>query len=295
MSGTAIVPSNHPESQKNYNKIIAWLTGLLTLLLTLFSFILSFNALTALATIHGISIPMLFPLIVEAGVVIFSLNALYRSLHSEPAKWQWCLIIGSSLLAGTFNVLHAQPDVVSKVMAAMPSLFLLLSFETFLGQVKHAVKRSSAFQSIEQLMDELNTKRVELDTLIEQKQQEMDSLIKSKQVELDQLNGEADQLNSSIERAKEILARLKEEIEQVKSVQHSSIERAKDIKAKRDAVTIKQRRSELLNILTVEGDIGASAFADRLNTSRGTVYSDLRALSAVGQISKNSNGWEVAG
>src|SRR4030095_11236594 len=118
-------------------KLIAWLTGSLTLLMALFSFILSFNALTDLAAKHGVSIPPLFPLVVEAGVVIFSLNALYRSIHGESAKWQWGLIIGSSLLAGLFNVIHAKIDPVSRAISAMPSLFLLLSFETFLGQVKH--------------------------------------------------------------------------------------------------------------------------------------------------------------
>ena len=136
-------------------KTIAWITGALTLLLALFSFILSFNALADLAAQHNVSIPYLFPLVVEAGVIIFSLNALYRSIHDEHARWQWVLIIGSSLLAGTFNVLHAEPDPVSRIIAAMPSLFLLLSFESFLNQVKHGVKRSNLVQSLEQLNAEL--------------------------------------------------------------------------------------------------------------------------------------------
>ena len=110
-----------PQSPPSHNRIIAWLTGILTLLLALFSFILSFNALTDLAAKHQFSIPFLFPLVVEAGVVIFSLNALYRSIQGEKTSWQWCLIIGSSLLAGGFNILHAQLDLVSQVMAAMPS------------------------------------------------------------------------------------------------------------------------------------------------------------------------------
>ena len=109
-------------------KLIAWLTGSLTLLMAVFSFTLSFNALTDLAAKHGVSIPPLFPLVVEAGVVIFSLNALYRSIHGERAKWQWSLIIGSSLLAGLFNILHAEADPISRAIAAMPSLFLLPSF-----------------------------------------------------------------------------------------------------------------------------------------------------------------------
>lgn len=264
-------------------KLIAWLTGTLTLLMALCSFILSFNALTDLAAKNGVSIPPLFPLVVEAGVVIFSLNALYRSIHDESAKWQWGLIVGSSLLAGLFNILHAQPDLVSRIIAAMPSLFLLLSFETFLGQVKHAVKRSYLVKSVAELLAELNTTRIELD-----------SVLVAKQAELETLTQQANQLNVAIEQSQVTLAELRQEIERAKTVQTSSFERAKDIKAKRDAVVIEQRRSQLLNILSNEGDIGASALADRLHTSRGTVYSDLKALSDVGQVTKNGNGWEVA-
>ena len=238
MSDTSIVPPNPLVSQKNYNRIIGWLTGLLTLLLALFSFILSFNALTDLAAEHGVSIPILFPLVVEAGVVIFSLNALYRSLHGESTKWQWCLIIGSSLLAGAFNVVHAQPDLVSRVMAAMPSLFLLLSFETFLGQIKHGVSRANLVQSIVQLTDELNSKGRELDALVDTKQQD-----------LERLNTEADRLSKSTEQAKTTLAQLRQEIKQLGNVQSGSIEHARQSKAQQDALSIAQRRESLVDRL----------------------------------------------
>ncbi len=121
-------------------KVIAITTGLLTLLLAGFSFTLSFNALSELATEHGVSIPPLFPFVVEFAVIIFSLNALYRSLNGQSVKVQWVLIIGSSLLAGLFNVAHAEADLISRSMAAVPSLFLLLSFESFLSLVKSEVK-----------------------------------------------------------------------------------------------------------------------------------------------------------
>jgi hypothetical protein len=263
-------------------KLIAWLTGGLTLLMAAFSFVLSFNALTDLAAKNGVSIPPLFPLVVEAGVVIFSLNALYRSVHGESAKWQWGLIIGSSLLAGLFNIIHAKPEPVSQAISAMPSLFLLLSFETFLGQVKHAVKRSQLVKSVAELIAELNNAQAELDSLTE-----------AKQIKLDTLTQQADKLNAAIEQSQVTLDQLRQDIEQAKTVQDSSLERAKQTKAKRDAVAVEQRRSQLLNILAAEGDIGASAFADKLHTSRGTVYSDLKALSEVGQVIKNGQGWEV--
>jgi len=177
-------PQNHAHTA---NKLIAWLTGLLTLTLAFFAFVLSFNALADLAAAHGVSLPALFPLIVEAAVVIFSLNALQRSLSGEKARVQWTFIIGASLLAGTFNVLHASDDPVSKIIAAMPSLFLLLSFETFLGQVKHAVKRSNRVKSLAQLEAELNAKRSQL-------RQELNA----RRSEIEQLNRQAEQLKTRI-------------------------------------------------------------------------------------------------
>ena len=263
-------------------KTIAWITGTLTLLLALFSFILSFNALTDLAARHHISIPYLFPLVVEAGVIIFSLNALYRSLHGEHAKWQWVLIIGSSLLAGTFNVLHAETDIISQVMAAMPSLFLLLSFESFLNQLKHGVKRSTTVQSLEQLSIEFA-----------QQQAKLEQLVQAKQAEVDELTYKADTLNGEIEQAKAMLEELRAEVEQARSARLSGIEHAQRFKAEQDAFSIEQRRNRLLQILNGEGDIGPTALADRLNISRGTVYSDLKALNEAGLIVKNGNGWEI--
>lgn len=264
MSGTSIVPSYPHDSQKIYNRIIAWLTGVLTLLLAIFSFSLSFTALADLAKEHGFSRPTLFPLVVEAGVIIFSLNALYRSLHGESAKWQWCLVIGSSLLAGAFNILHARTDLVSRIMAAMPSLFLLLSFETFLGQIKHGVSRVQVSHTLKQLTDELTTK----------------------QHHLTHLEAEAEQLNAR-------LAQLQRQVAQAQQGQSSSIKHARQSKAVQDSMTMQQRRTKLIDILNSEGDIGASALSERLNIARGTVYSDLKALAKVGVIYKNSQGWEV--
>ena len=147
MSGASIVPPAVSDSQKPTYRIIAWATGGLTLLQALFSFTLSFNALTDLAAEHGVSIPMLFPLVIEAGVIIFSLNALYRSLEGESTRFQWTLVIGSSLVASGFNIVHAPPTLVSRIIAAVPSIVLLLSFETLVNQIRLSVLRSASCPS----------------------------------------------------------------------------------------------------------------------------------------------------
>lgn len=161
-----IVAKNYPiHNNPTALKAIAWLTGLLTLVLAVFAFVLSFNALTDLATQHGVSIPPLFPFVVEFAVVIFSLHALFRSMTGQNAKWQWTLIILSSFLAGAFNIAHAQADILSRAMAAMPSLFLLLSFESFLSLVRFFVTRQGTIVTLADLNAQIEAKQTEADTL----------------------------------------------------------------------------------------------------------------------------------
>ncbi|MBE7549465.1 MAG: DUF2637 domain-containing protein [Anaerolineales bacterium] len=282
----------------NPSKIIAWLTGVLTLLLALFSFILSFNALTDLAAKKGVSVPPLFPFIVEFAVVIFSMNALYRSLHGESAKWQWALIIGASLLAGLFNVAHATTDLLSRVMAAMPSLFLLLSFETFLGQVKHAVKRQALVKSMADLNQEVDTKRQELDQMIASKQAEFETLVEAKQNELATKSKELDTLidakQAEIEKLTSKLEGLKQELLDTKNAQNGSLLLARQTKAEQDQVTRERRLTTLRDILNVNSQAQPSTLAKQLGVSRQTIYNDLSALQEQGFVHKNGHGWEVS-
>lgn len=235
----------------NTPKIIAWLTGILTLLLAGFSFVLSFNALTDLAQKHGVSIPPLFPFVVEFAVIIFSLNALYRSLSGDPAKVQWGLIIGSSLLAGLFNIAHAAPDLLSRLMAAMPSLFLLLSFESFLSLVKHTVNRQSIMASIEQLKQVVSNKQDEvsnLDNILDEKNNEIDNLVSR----IYELTMQHNELKAVSNRA---------------TVQEMN-------EAKQNKVT--ERREQVLSLLQ-EGK-SQNDIAELLGVSRITITRDVKAL-----------------
>lgn len=267
-------------------KTIAWITGSLTLLMALFSFVLSFNALTDLAAKHGVSIPPLFPLVVEAGVVIFSLNALYRSLHGESARWQWALIIGSSLLAGVFNVAHAQADLLSQAMAAMPSLFLLLSFETFLGQIKHAVRLSTIVKSIVQLTQEFDTKRQELDTLIANKQTELDALVSTKLEEVDTLSKELDAMNVKRDELTGQVEALKADMKMLKieksNTKFNTLGDAKEAKRQ-------ERLDALRGYLLDNPQANLTEAAAHVGVSRQTAGEYVKELG----LHRNGNGWEV--
>ncbi len=133
----------------NSQKLISWITGILLLVIGVFGFASSYLALADLAQTNHFTLPSVFPLILEGGMIVFSLAALRASLYAERARWPWVLVIGSSGLALAFNVVHASEwGALAMVLAAMPSIFLLASFETFMSQIKAGVKRSGIIRSI---------------------------------------------------------------------------------------------------------------------------------------------------
>ena len=53
------------------------------------------------------------------------------------------------------------------------------------------------------------------------------------------------------------------------------------------------RRNELLRLLQQHGDIGDTAFGEKLNADRTTIYRDLKAMEKDGLVHVNGNGWTV--
>ena len=76
------------------SRVIAWVSGILTLLLVAFAFIISYNNLVALATEKGLSKPVLLPWILEFSVIVFSVQVLRRSMQGERAVWGWVWSLG---------------------------------------------------------------------------------------------------------------------------------------------------------------------------------------------------------
>jgi DNA-binding CsgD family transcriptional regulator len=128
----------------NQAKAIAIVTGGLTCGLAGAAFTLSFNSLTELAGQQGLSVPVLFPLILEGGLITFSLTALDRQLSGQSTRWQWAMVISCSIAAATFNIIHAPSTLLARTMWAIPSVVLLLAFESFLTQLRYRVSRSTA-------------------------------------------------------------------------------------------------------------------------------------------------------
>ncbi len=198
-------------------------------------------------------------------------------------------------------MLHAQADIVSRVISAMPSLFLLLSFETFLGQVKHAVNRSSLIDSIEQLTQQLDQKQQQVNTKLEQmlttlhnrfnsERQKLLTQIEQLTNEVNTKQNELDTITGKIEQSRLTLNSLKDDI---KSVKFSSIEQARQVNNEQVNTDRQNRLTQLLNKLRVNSNPIVAQLADDFNVSRNTIYNDINTLVEQGHISKNGEGYKV--
>lgn len=118
------------------------LTAILVALLAVAAFGLSFEALRDLATVAGgmkRSVSWLFPLIIDGGIVVFSLAALRASLTGADRTWFMALVVLVTGISIWLNIAHAGSGYLPAVMAAMPPLLLFLAFESLMRQVHDTV------------------------------------------------------------------------------------------------------------------------------------------------------------
>jgi hypothetical protein len=263
-------------------RLISWLTAGLVAILALFAFILSYSSLQHMAAHNGLPgwLSYLWPLLLDFAMLVFSLAILRANLRQERAIYPWALTIAFAGLATIANILDVTslglpPVLVAASVKALAPIALVLAFELLMTMMRAEVKRSAVLRSLADLTTERETKQAELDTALTDKQAALDKVLKQ------------------IDQAHTRLAELKAQLKQPTAGQSDSIVRAKQIQLEQAASTMEERRTAIIQILQTEGDIGASAFAQRLDTSRGTVYNDLGALSEAGKIEKDERGWKV--
>lgn len=119
-------------------------TGVLALAVGGFS--MSYGSLHGLALAEGVpaSLAWLWPLIVDGFIVVASLAVLHAVLERRSSVYPWCLVLVFSAISVGFNVLHAAPTPVARLVGAVPPLALVLSFELFMRQVRAALEPSIA-------------------------------------------------------------------------------------------------------------------------------------------------------
>ena len=102
------------------------------------SFVLSYDALHHLAESNQVPRPLawIWPLIVDGFIITASLAVLHAVLRGRSARYPWVLVLGFSTMSVAFNVLQARPTGIARLVAAIPPLALVLSFELLMRQLR---------------------------------------------------------------------------------------------------------------------------------------------------------------
>ncbi len=134
------------ETTKDNNRkivtAIGRLTGTLVAFLAMAAFGLSFEALRDLAVVSGgmnRNVAWLFPLLVDGGIVVFSLAALRASITGSDQRWFMSLVVIVTVFSIGLNIAHAHSGWLPAAIASMPPLLLFLAFESLMRQVHDSV------------------------------------------------------------------------------------------------------------------------------------------------------------
>jgi Trp operon repressor len=172
------------------NKAISILTAGLVFLVAIGSFALSYSALQDLAVKNGIegTLSYIWPLLIDASLIVFSLAVVNAYLQSESTWRQWALVGIYSIATVSFNVAHAPDNLQAQIVAAIAPVSLFFSFELLMNELKISVKKHGLAEGITAMSQELS--RLESD--VSQKVQKVESLDKR----IDTLRSEIEELQA---------------------------------------------------------------------------------------------------
>lgn len=114
--------------------------------LALASFTLSFEALRQLAVEKRVvteRLSWIFPLVVDGGIVVFSLAALRSSLRDESAFWLSFLVIVVTGASVYFNICHVGDDWLARGLASVPPILLFASLEVLFFMMRKEINYQS--------------------------------------------------------------------------------------------------------------------------------------------------------
>jgi hypothetical protein len=156
----------HEEGKMNANKVISILTAILVTFLAGAAFVLSFDNLRTLALANGVTpgLVALWPLGLDAMVVVSCLTVLRGSLSNERTLFAWALVFAFTAASIAFNVLTSA-TWLARSIHALPAIVVFLSLELLTGQLKSTIRRTLAVRSLAEIERATERQRVELSEL----------------------------------------------------------------------------------------------------------------------------------
>lgn len=273
---------NLPEFKKpTANGVISFVTGLLILLIAIGSFALSYNNLHQTALAYGVDsgLAIIWPLLIDFALIVFSLAVVRASLYSERTWWPWLLVGLYTVGTLSFNVLHAPDNLTAQVVAVVAPLSLFLSFETLMAMLKNGVKRSNVVLSLVDLAQQMTQKKQELAGFEARRQAELANL----EVEYSQ---RASQLQEQIETMERTIQSYQSDIE-ARQKELKSLDNVSQTKAYIPANLTAEQRQELVNRMS-QDKLTQEQIAKALGVSVGTIKNIKKANEVVtnGRVSQ---------
>lgn len=145
-------------------RAISIINGLLVAFLAACTFILSYDALRQVALAAGVNpdLSYLWPLSLDAFMIAACLTTLRASLQGERAWLAWALIVAFTALSVAFNVSHITPLLPQWLVFALPPAVVFLALELLTMQLRGAILRGNAVQSLAVLQDAIERARNDL-------------------------------------------------------------------------------------------------------------------------------------
>lgn len=125
------------------NRFITGLNILLVILVAAGSFVLSYSALSDLASKNGFLDwrAYVLPLVIDVGMLAFGLAVVHAHLHGTSPLRRRGLNLAYIIATVTFNIVHAPNNLLAQALAALPPVTLFFTFEVLMAMIEHNIKR----------------------------------------------------------------------------------------------------------------------------------------------------------
>jgi flagellar biosynthesis/type III secretory pathway chaperone len=257
----------------------------LTFGVVIIAFVISFGALRDLADKVGITYPSLYPLMIDAGLVIYNIMALQSSLSGERNRYAWFLIVMATLTSVFLNVLHAVDDLptwLGPTMAAVPPLVIFGAFHLVVLRIEQKARLERVSQRIGELETALGQKQTELNQL--------NNTIQTRTNELETLDVQLEQDTSDLE----ALRKEKQRLTRTLSVSNQNKPTAVATNNSNGQATSKTAAMDALLVYVAEHPTATlAAIGQHIGRSKSTVGSYVAELTTAGHLTRNDDGWQV--
>lgn len=234
-------PSTSPQSAPGQTEArvvngLTVLVGLLVLAIGAGAFVLSYDALHAVAIEAGkpAGKAWIFPLLVDGALIVFTLTLLvFQLLRASVRAWVGLVVLFTVATIG-FNLAHAPGSVLGWSAAIVAPLSLFLATEALRHIAKTFIERAAHVASIADLLAQQAAARAEFERLIEQ----------DKQNRAERL-AELERLASQIERDRAKMAELQTELKTLRADKRQSSYTGISDETRQQAAVILAERSDI--------------------------------------------------